>query len=370
MEHPNSNYRSHDPREKKPKDRNRWWMWGAAAAVLFPKLKGLLSVLKLGKVGGTVISMFVTVGAYALLFPWQFAIGLVVMILIHELGHVWAAKKRGLPVSAPTFIPFLGALITMKRHPRDAETEAYLAFGGPVIGTAGALGAFWLGTILDSPLLHTIAMVGLFLNLINLLPIHPLDGGRIVTAVSRWFWLLGLVGGLAVIFYLQSILFFIIWAMFAWDLYGKYGRKKNRRLHAFPVTAEIPVEAFQQSGLFIPGEEHRRRLPFTSYCDIKSGEHRVEIHWPGISENIHTATIPFPSTIKHVELHGLKREPDHYAPTHLVAQIQVALEPFENDRYYEVPVRTRWTYGVAYIGLAAFLIYMYFFVLPPYLPEM
>jgi Zn-dependent protease len=370
MEQPNSNHRSRDPQQKQPKDRSRWWMWGAAAAILFPKLKGLLSVLKLGKVGGTVISMFVTTGAYALLFPWQFAVGLVVMILIHELGHVWAAKKRGLPVSAPTFIPFLGALITMKRHPRDAETEAYLAFGGPFIGTAGALGAFWLGTILDSPLLYTIAMVGLFLNLINLLPIHPLDGGRIVTAVSRWFWLLGLVGGLAVIVYLKSILFFIIWAMFAWDLYGKYGRKKKRVLHAFPTKADIPFEAFQQSGMFIPGEEHRRRLPFTSYCDIESGEHRVDIHWPGVREELHTVTIPSPSIIDHVELQGLRREPDPDAPTHLVAQIRVVFEPYENDRYYEVSVRTRWTYGAAYIGLAVFLIYMYFVVIPPFLPEM
>lgn len=75
---------------------------------------------------------------------------------------------------------------------------------------------------MDSPLLYSLAYIGLLLNLINLLPIHPLDGGRIATAVTRWLWLVGLVGGLAIIVYLRSILFFIIWAMFAYDLYNKY----------------------------------------------------------------------------------------------------------------------------------------------------
>jgi Zn-dependent protease len=360
------NYNSNRDQKKK-NDKSRWWMWGAAAAVLLPKLKGIFTLFKLGKVGGTIISMFVTVGAYALLFPWQFAVGLVVMILIHELGHVWAAKKRGLPVSAPTFIPFLGALITMKRHPRDAETEAYVAFGGPLIGTAGAILALWLGTLLDSTLLYTIAMVGMFLNLINLLPIHPLDGGRIVTAISRWFWLLGLVGGLVVIVYLGSILFFIIWAMFAWDLYGKYGRK-TRKLNALPFSVEIPIEMFEQSGMYIPGEEHRRKLPFTTYCELESGQQKVEIGWPGLTDHLKTISLPLASIIDRVEIEGLRREPAE-APTHLVAQLKIVLEPYENDRYYEVPVKTRWTYGVAYIGLAAFLIYMYLFVLPPYLPK-
>lgn len=90
-------------------------------------------LLLLGKFAGPLISMGITIGAYALISPIWFAIGFVMLILVHELGHVLAAKRKGLPVSAPLFIPFVGALITMKRHPKDAVTEAYIAYGGPLI---------------------------------------------------------------------------------------------------------------------------------------------------------------------------------------------------------------------------------------------
>lgn len=107
------------------------------------------------------------IGAYAIVYPWTFAIGIVIMIFIHEMGHVLAAKRKGIPVSAPAFIPFMGALITMKKQPLNAQTEAYLAFGGPLLGTVGALGALALGVILDSTAILSVAQVGFFLNLIN-----------------------------------------------------------------------------------------------------------------------------------------------------------------------------------------------------------
>lgn len=108
------------------------------------KLKSILSLLKFGKFGATFFSMLVSVGAYALVFPWQTALGLVMMLFIHEMGHVWAARIKGLPVSAPAFIPFLGALIMMKKQPQDAKTEAFVAYGGPLLGTLGALVCFGL----------------------------------------------------------------------------------------------------------------------------------------------------------------------------------------------------------------------------------
>ncbi|GAB7387828.1 site-2 protease family protein [Bacillaceae bacterium] len=348
------------------KRKNGWWKWGLLAAFLLPKLKGILALLKLGKVGGTVISMFVAAGAYALLYPWQFAVGFVLMILIHELGHVLAAKRRGLPVSAPTFIPFLGALITMKRQPLSAETEAFIAYGGPLFGTLGALAAFGLGVLWESPLLYAVAMVGFFLNLINLLPIHPLDGGRIVTAVSRWFWLLGLVGGFFVIVYLKSILFFIIWLMFAWDLYGKYGKRRTRA-RVLPLRVAIPVEEFREAGLFIPGEAHRRPLPYSTFCLLADGQQKIDVFWPGLPKPIASVQLP-PSIVKRAEMEGLQRR-SSAEQEQLEVNLLIELEPYENERYYEVPAKTRWLYGIAYFGLAAFLLYMYFFVVPPYLPQ-
>lgn len=158
------------------------WGWiGGLGALIVSGLKYIPALLKMGKFGGTFISMAVTVGAYALLYPWSFAIGLVLMIFIHEMGHIWAAKRKGLPVSAPAFIPFLGALIMLKRQPQDAVTEAYVAFGGPLIGTAGAFMTWLLAGWTGYEVLYPIAFIGFFLNLFNLLPMHPLDGGRIVT---------------------------------------------------------------------------------------------------------------------------------------------------------------------------------------------
>ncbi|WP_261807577.1 site-2 protease family protein [Paenibacillus sp. N3.4] len=103
---------------------------GGFLAVLLSQGKLLLTVFKLGKVGGAVISMFITIWAYAIMFKLPFAIGLVVMILIHELGHVLAAKIKGLPVSAPVFIPFLGALIMMKKILRMLRQKPLLALAG------------------------------------------------------------------------------------------------------------------------------------------------------------------------------------------------------------------------------------------------
>lgn len=109
------------------------WL-GSAGVLLLLKGKTILSLLKLGKIAGPLISMMVSIWAYALISPWQFAVGFVALLFVHEIGHVIAAKRIGLPVSAPLFVPFMGALITMKKQPLDAREEAYVAFGGPILG--------------------------------------------------------------------------------------------------------------------------------------------------------------------------------------------------------------------------------------------
>src|SRR5919199_1765535 len=83
-------------------------------------------------------SIFVSAAVYVWLGGWWFGIGLVVLLFIHEMGHVLEARRQGLPVSAPLFVPFLGALITMKQMPHDAWREAKVAIAGPLLGSAGA----------------------------------------------------------------------------------------------------------------------------------------------------------------------------------------------------------------------------------------
>ena len=146
--------------------------------------------LKIFTVAG---SMIVSIAAYALLWGWKFAVGFVLLLLVHELGHALEAKRQGLAVSAPLFIPFLGAVIALKQMPHDVWKEAQMAIAGPILGSLGCLVCWGLAAVYDSDLLMALAFTGFLLNLFNLAPVSPLDGGRIVAAIHPAIWGLGLV---------------------------------------------------------------------------------------------------------------------------------------------------------------------------------
>ena len=154
-------------------------------------LAALFAAGKLGKVALTGGTMLLSVFAYALIFGWWYAVGFVVLIFIHEMGHFVAARMRGLDVGAPTFIPFVGAWIEMKTMPHDVETEAYVGIAGPLAGTAGALVCYFLARSYGSDLLLALSYAGFFINLFNLIPLSPFDGGRITAILSPRMWLLG-----------------------------------------------------------------------------------------------------------------------------------------------------------------------------------
>lgn len=151
----------------------------------------LIAALKFGKLVPTVLSLLLAVGVYTLVFGWRYAVGIVAMLLIHEMGHYIAARQRGLAVRLPMFIPFAFAWTTLEELPHDAETEAYIGLGGPMLGTVGAIAAWWLGHEYDVTWLLAVASTGFFLNLINMIPLPPLDGGRITAVLSPRIWLLG-----------------------------------------------------------------------------------------------------------------------------------------------------------------------------------
>ena len=161
-------------------------------AILASKLQYLFFLLKFGKIGGTFITMLVSVAAYGLLFGWPYAVGFVALLFCHEMGHVLVARQQGVNVSAPMFVPFLGAFITMRGLPDDSLSEAAIAAGGPVLGSVAALACLALFGVTHQPLLLALAYVGFFLNLFNLIPMSPLDGGRILGAASRWAYVAGL----------------------------------------------------------------------------------------------------------------------------------------------------------------------------------
>src|SRR5438874_7788068 len=147
---------------------------GVVIAKFFAKLKFvLLPLLKflplLLKSGGTMLLM---IWVYTQLWGWQFALGFVLLLFVHEAGHLVVARKFGLKVGAPVFIPFMGAFIALKEAPRNAWMEACVGIGGPMLGSFGALICSVIGETLDVPIFFALAWFGYFLNLFNLTPLE------------------------------------------------------------------------------------------------------------------------------------------------------------------------------------------------------
>ena len=171
-----------------------------AVGLLLAKFKGLALLILKFKFVGTALTMLVSIAAYALLFPVWFAVGIVVLIWVHEMGHVLQLRREGIPASAPMFIPFLGAFVAMKQMPKDALAEARVGLAGPVLGTLGGLATLGLYAATREPLFLGLAYFNFIINLFNLAPLLPLDGGRAVGAMSPVFQLLGLLVMVALFF--------------------------------------------------------------------------------------------------------------------------------------------------------------------------
>src|ERR671936_1403551 len=157
---------------------------GALIAKAGSQLKFLLLLLPKAKLFATAGSMLVSVAAYALLWGWQFGLGFVLLLLVHELGHAIQLRREGMKATAPVFIPFLGAYIGMKEMPKNAAVEARVGLAGPVLGSIGCLVPLALYGLTGNNLFRALAFIGFFLNLFNLLPIVPLDGGGAMAAIS------------------------------------------------------------------------------------------------------------------------------------------------------------------------------------------
>jgi Zn-dependent protease len=175
----------------------------------------LLAAGKMGKLLTTGGTMLLSIAVYSMLFGWPYAVGFVLLIFVHEMGHFVAARQRGLAVGGIAFIPFFGSWVALKDMPRDVETEAYVAFAGPLAGTAASLLCYFVGRSYGSNLLVALSYSGCMLNLINLIPISPMDGGRITAIVSPKLWLVG-VPLLAGLFFYHPSPMLILVGIMAW----------------------------------------------------------------------------------------------------------------------------------------------------------
>ncbi|HKC20246.1 MAG TPA: site-2 protease family protein, partial [Candidatus Dormibacteraeota bacterium] len=214
------------------------WLGSAALAVWAVVKYGLVVLVKL-PAGATILSMLVSFGGYALLFgPW-FAVALVVMIFVHEMGHVLEIRRQGMHATAPIFIPFLGAAIFQRSHPTDALKQAEVGIAGPIAGTLGATAAFLLYGSTGQPVLLLMAWIGFYINLFNLIPIWQLDGAWILGPVSPYFQVVALaivgVGALALGFFISPLL--IVFALLGIPgLIARFRNANNPYYTSVPAT--------------------------------------------------------------------------------------------------------------------------------------
>jgi Zn-dependent protease len=198
----------------------------AAVVAFLAKFKTALLLLPKLKLFTTVGTMLVSVAAYSFVFGWPFAAGFVILLLVHEMGHVVQLRREGIKASAPMFIPFLGAVISAKSLGQNALSEARVGLAGPILGSIGAAVCVVIWHATGSNVWRALAFTGFFLNLFNLLPVVPLDGGRAMAAMAPWMWFAGFAAmiPLAFIFPNPIILLILLFAGFE-----TYKRWKLRR---------------------------------------------------------------------------------------------------------------------------------------------
>jgi Zn-dependent protease len=176
-------------------------------------LKALLALLVAGKLGKILLSagsMLLSIAIYAQLFGWKYAVGFVLLLLCHEMGHYIAARQRGLEVGLPTFIPFVGAWISLKNQQMNPETTAFVGLAGPLLGSTSAFVVYMVALHYGSHWLLAIAYAGFVLNLFNLIPVVPLDGGHVVAVISPKLWIIGIPLLIALFFWRPNPLLIIV----------------------------------------------------------------------------------------------------------------------------------------------------------------
>ena len=157
---------------------------GVLRRILAPIGAAIVLIAKFGFAAVKFFSIFIAVAGYALIWGWKFAIGFVLLILVHELGHVFEARRQGLHATWPTFIPFFGAYVLIKDAPLNPWRNALVSLAGPAYGGVGAAVCWAIGEAYNSDLLRALAYAGFLINLINLIPVGILDGGSVWRSIQ------------------------------------------------------------------------------------------------------------------------------------------------------------------------------------------
>ncbi|GGE55142.1 site-2 protease family protein [Priestia taiwanensis] len=339
--------------EKKTEKKLKWGTVGVIGVLVLTKLKWVLSILKFLKIP-TTISMILSLFAYGLVYGWMFAVAIIYLLFVHEMGHLWATKRIGLKTSSAIFIPFVGAFIGLKEMPKNAKDEAFVGYMGPLFGLFSILPAIILYLITDEPFFGLVIALGALINLFNLMPVSPLDGGRIISVVSTKLWIIGLMM-LGVYTYMTGsgflVFILIIGAMTWWERVTE-----EKRLGRLQVQIDVHEKYIQPYREYFESKEEWR-MPF-----VYVGVEVKRRHNYFLEEKI------FPVKEERVEEIVVNL---FYDAFHRSAKTEEELEEAygkrckelqelkdEKDRtkhYYVATPKVRWTYFLAYVLLVATL---------------
>lgn len=322
--------------------------------------------------------MGISLWAYALFYGWKFAVALVYLIFVHEMGHVVAAKRKGIPTSPAFFIPFVGALISIQKQPRDAATEAYLAYGGPLAGLISFLPAVLLYAYNEDPFWALVIYLGATINLFNLLPVSPLDGGRIVSVLSTKIWLVGLLILVAlVVFFPSPILFLVLFiGMFTWWNRAREGYRnavlsyEKEKMLAFIAelqywpaltsTLGLKQALTDQANSGRQGDEVKAKwhIPFLHDKERFAGEQKR------IDREYAVHELSLLQEWEHLPVEYEDADPSRPIPSELLVHAQRKMEErikaideqlHLHRTYYIASSSLKWKVLAAYLGLAAVL---------------
>jgi Zn-dependent protease len=222
----------------------------AAIIAFLAKFKAILLLLPKLKLLTTAGTMLVSIVAYATIWGFQFAIGFVVLLLVHEMGHVIQLRREGIKASAPMFIPFMGALISAKSLGQNALAEARVGLAGPILGSIGSAACIFIWHATGNDYWRALAFTGFFLNLFNLLPVVPLDGGRAMAAMAPWMWFAGFAGliALAIIFPNPIILIIVLFGGMEtyrrWKLRKQGGQEQEAYYRVKPLDRVLVAAVY------------------------------------------------------------------------------------------------------------------------------
>jgi Zn-dependent protease len=245
------------PAASGPVGRARKRIGSATAAVIalvakfFAAIKALFLLLPNVKLLTTSATALVSVAAYSLFWGWEFAAGFVLLLFVHEMGHVFQLRREGIRASAPMFIPFLGAMITAKSLGENALAEARVGLAGPILGSLAAAGVAVVGALTNSDFLLALAYVGFLINLFNLLPVVPLDGGRAMAAMAPWMWFLGFGGLVAMAFIFPNPILFIIILFGGMETWRRWKLRGTRSLEQAAYYRVSPRNRLIVGGVYI-----------------------------------------------------------------------------------------------------------------------